>query len=495
MKIKGRLMGALAMFEKAKDERCIAELLIQNGRENPSSGHFYEMRHYYLRLPEEYIRNSVELMGAMSMLQSMLMNEEESERWYAELTEFAKNQTGSLKKEAVNRLLYLDIGLPHRGNLGLMELMKHAGTLLLSRKVKLPEFAVTGNLPSMLNGGKDFCEWSKRDKELALTIGKPVCMVLGKYGKGLISLALAESGLEKGEDNYEVEALTVRGRMEAEAGGRIEQCFVGAGILTWLAIFTNHVDNAIVILEGFQEMTRKEKVAPQLIENLKTLKCRLALYQGHVAEISDWMKTAPDENEEFYTMDRFRYLTKVRIYLADHKYEEAAILLQKIAFYADHMKRTYIQMETKLLQAILLFRMGNDSWRDTLQEVITQAEEYHFVRLFSREGAALQDLFKRSRFDWKDRTFRRQVLDETEQMAETYPSYLNAATGQANLTLTGNALKVLRLQVMGKGSAEIAGELGISLATVKYHNKENYKKLGVKTKAQAINEAKNRNLI
>lgn len=494
-KIKNKLMSALAMYERAKDERSIAELLIQNARENPAAGHYYEMKSYYFRLSEETIRQSVELMGAMSMLQSMLMNEEESERWYSELREFAKRQTGCLKKEADNKLLYLDIGLPHRGSADLISILKMAGNLVFHRKAKLPELSITSNLPSQLNGGKDFCEWSKKDKELAASIGRVLTLVLGRYGKGLISLALAESGFEKGEDHYEVETLAVQGRMEAEAGGRIEQCFVGAGIVTWLAIFTNHPENAYATLDGFLEMAKKEAATSQLIRNLNTLRCRIALYQGRTADIAEWMCEAPDECEEFYGMDRFRYLTKVRVYLADHKYEEAGILLKKLSFYADAMKRTYIAMEVKLLKAILFYKTGDDKWNNLLQEVITEAEGYHFVRLLSREGAALHPLLKKHKFHWSNVNFQKSVEEETAHMAEIYPMYLGTSTENANLILTENAMKVLRLQVMGKSNEEIAKELGISLGTVKYHNKETYKKLGVQTKAQAINEARNRHLI
>lgn len=52
-----------------------------------------------------------------------------------------------------------------------------------------------------------------------------------KYGKGLVNLALAESFFEKGGDNYEVAMLANKGRMQAEAGGKIEQCFVGEACL------------------------------------------------------------------------------------------------------------------------------------------------------------------------------------------------------------------------------------------------------------------------
>ena len=190
--------NALRMYEACDDTERIAGLLVSNARKNPASGHYYELRHYYLSLPENKIRESVELMAGMSMLQSMLLNIEESERWYEELKRQEETLRGSAQKAAKGQMVYLDIALPHRGSGALIDILKNAGTLLMNRNISLPEFSVTSNLPSQLSGGKDFCEWSKRDKELAMSIGKILEFTLGKYGKGLVNTALAESYLEKG---------------------------------------------------------------------------------------------------------------------------------------------------------------------------------------------------------------------------------------------------------------------------------------------------------
>lgn len=173
--IEGNVPEALRMYEMCHCKEGISRILIENTRRNPAAGNYFELRHYYLALPEEKIQDSMELMAGMSMLQSLLLNEEESERWYQELAAYAKKSTGGAKRAARSRLLYLDIALPHRGNLRMIDLIKQAGVLLTERKVDLPEFSVTSNLPSMMNGGKDFCEWSRRDKELAniyYTVGK-----------------------------------------------------------------------------------------------------------------------------------------------------------------------------------------------------------------------------------------------------------------------------------------------------------------------------------
>lgn len=487
-----RYPEALEMYQKYQETESISRVLTANARKNPASGQYFQLRKYYLSLPEERIMTSSVLMACMSMLHSMLMNEQESERWYHNLGEFAKNSTGSARREAGSYLLYLDISLPHRGNVNLVDILKHAGNLMGQRKVALPEFSVTSNLPSLMNGGKDFCEWSKKDKELAASIGKPVELVLGKYGRGIVPLALAESGLEKGMDSYEVMRLAEKGKMCAESGGKAEQCFVAVGILVWLSVQKGNAEYGEEILQIFRK--RAEEDAPWLIWNLEAFLCRCRLYQGKSAEAGGWMAGAPNELEEFCTMERFRYLTKVRVYLQSGRYERAYGLIQQLLYYAEHMKRTYISMEAKLLLAVVLYRMDRKEWREAMQECIASAEEYHFVRVISREGGAALELLKAGGFVWRDPKFQEQVLRECEQMAAFYPNYLKEGA-DGEVLLPENALKILRMQAEGFPVKEIAVRLGISEATVKYHNKETYRKLGVNSKVAAVNEARKRKLI
>ena len=485
-----RIPEALAMYEKYNDVDSISRLLISNARKNPSSGHFFELRKYYLTLPERIVEESPVLMAGLSMLQSMLLNIEESDRWYHALEEYAQRHSGSPGREARSRLLYLKIGLPHTGTVNMIDLMKNADILLQDRKAAIPELSVTSNLPSLMNGGKDFCEWSKHDRELARSIGKAVSFVLGKYGRGFVPLALAESFFEKGGDTFEIFSCAERGRMEADSGGKLELVFVGTGLLAWLSILKNDAQGAEDSLLSMRE--RAEKDAPNLLGNIDAFLCRIHLYQGK--DVSDWLNAAPDEKKEFYTMERFGYLTKVRIYIQMGKYEAAYCLLQQLLYYAQVMSRTYILMEAQLLLAIVQYHTGQEQWKETLQQCITKAEEYHFVRLFSREGTAIHPLLEKEKFVWKDGDYKKQVLTECRQMAEAYPSYLSGGV-ENQVVLSGNAVRILKMQEEGLSSAEIAGKLKISEATVKYHSRETYRKLGVKNKTAAIVEAKKRKII
>ena len=228
--MQGQILPALAMFEQCGRKDHIRELLIRNARLNPGNGHYFELRRYYLQMEEEELADCPVLMAGMSMLYSLLMQEEESEYWYGKLERFASAVRGGQKREALSRLAYLDIALPHRGSRDMIEIMKRMPALIFDRGMSLPEFSVTSNMPSTMNGGKDFCHWSREDRRLAATMGKLLERVLGRYGKGLVKAALGESLYEKGEDTYEVLTLLTRARLEAESGGVMEIAFAAAGL-------------------------------------------------------------------------------------------------------------------------------------------------------------------------------------------------------------------------------------------------------------------------
>ena len=488
--LENQIPEALSMYEECRDMESISRLLISNANKNPSSGWYYELRRDYLELPEQIIEESPALMAGMSLLHSMLMNIEESERWYQALEQYADTHTGGQRREARSRLIYLKIELPHRGSMDMIDLIKNADLFLREWRSTLPDLSVTSNLPSMMNGGKDFCEWSRKEREMVVSIGKPVEFILGKYGKGLVSLILAESFLEKGEDTFEIFSQAEKGKMEAESGGKLDQVFVGIGTLAWLSVLKKNAEGAAASLAGFR--TRAEKEAPNLLTNIDAFLCRISLYQGN--DGASWMEQAPDETLEFSILERFRYLTKTRVYIQQKRYEEAYCLLQQLLYYAETMNRTYILMELHLLLAVVQYRTGQEEWRENLQACVSQAESYHFVRLLSREGSVLLSMLEEGEPTWKDRSFRKQVLEECGQMKEFYPRYLGGRQ-EDEIILSENAVKILRYQSEGLSSAAIAEKMKLSEATVKYHSRETYRKLGVKNKTAAIAEAKERKII
>ena len=79
-------------------------------------------------------------------------------------------------------------------------------------------------------------------------------------------------------------------------------------------------------------------------------------------------------------------------------------------------------------------------------------------------------------------------------MAKQYPGYMSFQ-GKLEEPIEDKALQILKMQALGRSNEMIAEDLHISVSTVKYHCRENYRKLGVNGKAAAIAEARKRQLI
>lgn len=491
----GRDIEALQMYEKCGNHSRIKDILIRNARMNPGAGHFFELRKYYFELEENEIMQNPILISGMSMLYSLMMDEKKSEYWYDKLKNFRDDAV--LKREAIRQQAYLDIALPHKGSAHIAEIILRTLKLFAVNGIRPPEVSLTSNMPSTMNGGKDFCDWSKYDSELAAAMGNPVELFLGKFGKGLVNAAMGESMYEKGGSKYEVASRLSKAQLESEADGKIEMTFVSVGLQIRMYLSEGETENAEKLLYSFYQKVNDEHYT-QLIPNIEALNCRIALYKNDRRAVSSWMKKAPDENHEFFIMERYRYLTKIRCFIAEGRYMAAFMLIEKLRSYAEKYDRKYIIMELGLLTAILKKRSG-DQWKDEFVSVLEMISSYGFIRIISEECSAIKPLLDEVRqrcaadrninSKWFDH-----VMEETSKAALRYPSYLESSSaGLPNIT--GNALTILMLQAEGMSNTRIADYLGMKPPTVKYHMSENYRKLGVNNKTDAVIKAKSLKLI
>jgi LuxR family maltose regulon positive regulatory protein len=185
--------------------------------------------------------------------------------------------------------------------------------------------------------------------------------VLGRYGKGTMKAALGESLYEKGGDAGEILPLLTQAQIESENGGVPEITFAAVGIRVRLTLVCGNLPAARTVLDAFEQHVKTQGAA-QLLPNIAALRCRLSLYEGDQEAIRRWLKTAPSEDEEFYILERYRYLTKVRCYLSQGEYMLALSLLERLRYYAQAFERHYIRMEVNVLSAIAKYRLGME-WK------------------------------------------------------------------------------------------------------------------------------------
>lgn len=481
---------ALFYYTKSGSEEKLSLILRKNARNHAGIANFFEIREYYYALPESTVCSSSVLMSAMSTLYSITLQPEKSEYWYAKLQEYEKNtQKGSPEqREASIRLAHLDISLAHRGIHGMVKIIHNIAKLVTSRGIVMPELSVTSNMPSIMNGGLDFCEWSRNDKELAVLMKYPIEIVLRSYGVGLVNIALAESGFEKNSmSSYDIMTRLNTGYMKSNAGGKIEMCFVATGILIREHMANGQISLGENHLKSFTEKAHAEN-ATQLYANLETLNMWLELYKGNTEKAEKWLKNAPDEKKAFCTLDRYHYINKVQVLIALDRVHDALFLIEYLDVYFTQYERTYLWIQNQLLKAVCLYRMNEIMWEETLLGALKRAERYHFIRIIAELGIAIKPLLDNVKTSEVNEEFFNEIKQETYKMVLWYPKYLEKEVRLEN-PLTDMEAHILKLLCSGASTKDICEMCNCTINNLKFHNRNIYRKLGVNKRADAEREA------
>ena len=426
------IRSALRFYKMAGNTRKIAELLLKSTRSNSSMSFFYDLREYFFELPDETVEQYPELISMISMIYSGMCNVDESERYFDMLVsiENDKKSDAALKKRAREEIAYLTISLPHRGSNSIVKIVKSLAAIISSRDMSLNTMSVTGDMPGLVNGGKDFSEWTKSDKFLYKTMRVPLQTVVGKTALGLPDIGIGESlFLHNADDNF-TEELTYlsRGFYDAEKCGNIQLQFAALAVMAKIRIIRGNLNDAL--------------------------------------DLIDWLKNeAPDELEPFCISYRYRYMTKVRIYTAIEKYDEALALLSRCDKYFTEYDRPYMHIEALIIRAVILDRLGDGAWDEAFSEALKMCEEYRFVRVLSNFGVAVLNLLRATKADI-NKPFKKSLLDCAKRQAVLYPRYLQPVT-RIDYNLSETERMVLKLLCDGLSNEETGSIMNISLRTVK----------------------------
>ena len=486
---------ALECYTSGGDHSKVSELLVRNAELHPGMGHYAEMEKYYRSLPEAEILASPSLMQGVSMLCALAMDYEGSERWYGELQAFAERcgRQDAAGKQARSRLAWLDISLPQRGVNGLTETIPAVFRLLMNKEVTLPSFSVTSALPSIMNGGKDFSPWSKKDDLLYKTLRIPVEAVLGRDGVGLADCAIAESKFEKGED--------VAGRMlsllpqlnEVRNRGAPDMEFAISGLLARSQLANGQPADARRTIEVLRECFA-ERGLTRFLPNMDAMLCRIDMHTGDLDAADAWYREkAPREPTHLNVMRRYQYLTQAMVELADGRPDAALLTLAPLEPYIQNCARIIDGIHLNVLTAIALHRKRDEGWRGRLTAALDAAAEYRFIRTVSVYGTAVLPLLEA--LDWDgNKAWRKRLMAAVRTQAAFYPNFLEPRLAPGE-ELTPTELQILHLLCADKSNAEIAQIMDVKLPTVKTHVSHILDKLDVKRRAEAKTAAKKLHLV
>ena len=436
---------ALECYTSGGDHSKVSELLVRNAELHPGMGHYAEMEKYYRSLPEAEILASPSLMQGMSMLCALVMDYEGSERWYGELQKFVEHcgRQDAAGKQARSRLAWLDISLPQRGVKGLTETIPAVFRLLTNKEVALPSFSVTSALPSIMNGGKDFSEWSKKDDLLYKTLRLPVEAVLGRDSVCLADCAIAESKFEKGED--------VAGRMlsllpqmnEIRNYGTSDMEFAVSGLLARSQLANGQPTDArrtiMVLRECFAE-----RGLTRFLPNMDAMLCRIDMHTGDLDAADAWYREkAPCEPTHLNVMRRYRYLTQAMVEIMQNRPDAALLTLSPMEPYIQNCARIIDGIHLNVLTAIALRRKKDERWSERLTAALDAAAEYRFIRTISVYGTAVLPLLEA--LDWDgDKAWRKRLMAAVRTQAAFYPHFLEPSLAPGE-ELTPTELQILHL--------------------------------------------------
>ena len=486
---------ALACYTKGGDHSKVSDLLVRNAELHPGMGHYSEMENYYRSLPESEIAASPSLMQGMSMLCALAMDYEGSERWYRELREFWKRceKQDAAGKQARGRLAWLDISLPQRGVDGLAATIPAVFTLLTNKELTLPSFSVTSALPSLMNGGKDFSEWSKKDDLLYKTMRIPVEAILGRDGVGLADCAIAESRFEKGENISDRMLSLIPKVNEIRQRGTPDMEFAVGGLLARSQLASGQSADARHTMVSLRAQFA-ERGLTRFLPNMDAMLCRMDLLNGELDSADAWYhEKAPRDPMHINVMKRYQYLTQAMVELADGRPDAARLTLAPLEAYVKNCARYIDSVHLHVLTAIALYRQKDDAWRGRLTQALETAAAYRFIRTISVYGTAvlplLEELERVGSAKWH-----KQLMSEVRTQAAYYPNFLQPRLALSD-TLTPMELQILHLVCADKSNAEIAEIMNIKLSTVKTHVSHILTKLDVKRRSEAKTAARKLRLV
>jgi LuxR family maltose regulon positive regulatory protein len=229
-------------------------------------------------------------------------------------------------------------------------------------------------------------------------------------------------------------------------------------------------------------------------------RARLLLAQGDVAAAARWTdETGLHADDEPRYPREPGYLVLARVLLAQERPAEALALLDRLYAAAVAQGRVGSVIEAGALRALALAACGQDADAvDTLADVLTLACPQGYVRVFADEGppmaALLTRLIAAQRAGSGFQAAASVPLGYLARLrsafgAEPAASHTAAVPGLID-PLTSRELEVLQMLAAGKSNQAIAGELVVTLDTVKKHVSHLLGKLGAANRTEAVTRAR-----
>jgi LuxR family maltose regulon positive regulatory protein len=239
----------------------------------------------------------------------------------------------------------------------------------------------------------------------------------------------------------------------------------------------------------------------ELLQRIGAFASRIWLAQNDRSKAIQWARsnrlTVADPVIEFLEIE---YLTLARILSADKENEAVIDLLDRWQPAAEASGRHARLIEMLLLRGLAQFEQGNIQEATlVLGRALKLAAPEGFVRIFADEGPStvkpLQETIKQFGKQWP-----LSLVEYSQRLVTIIAGESKTLPTRQEETLlldplSEREIQILKLIAAGLSNKEIAGELFLTVGTVKTYTHQLYGKLGVSRRTEAVDKAREKGII
>ena len=496
---------SLEIYEKLRTadkngqlDEAAAGIFTEENASNINLVTIWRCREFLCRLSDQIIEEWPHLLCYRILIESMRGNLKKCDLLLQNFgSEFEMLELANLDRVATYRLMS-ELVMPQFSNEDFLKRARFLAMIASATGMSFDNLVLTACRPSAFNGFRDFSDICLDMEKRKTELQKGIELLYGSSGKGVYEVAHAEWCYEHGDSfGALVEVAGTIPILEQEKDTRV---LFAAYVLQIRILVLNGQTKAALNL--FRKIRNRmyETGAEEFEESLLAVMCHYYCYIGDLAQVEKWLYSeAPDENDNLCMMDTYSYLIKMRSYIQVGQYMMTVVLGKKMLELLKPSYRPHDKCECHILIAIACYKAGDEERAmEELEQALSIASEYWYIRLFSDEGQmmlALLRVYKAHRKDSSiDDKYIREIRKNTMDVAKRFPMYLYAETKDES-SLTKTEKRVLELMSDGLSNADIASQLNKKEGTIKCHTANIYKKFGVENRQQAINFAKENGMI
>ena len=273
--------------------------------------------------------------------------------------------------------------------------------------------------------------------------------------------------------------------------GSFDILFPGRAALALVRQAMGDTQGALEVIQEGERAVRTINLPPYMLDQQAAFGARVRLAQGAVATAARLLEErAIGADDAVNIQNELEHLVLARVLLARDEVHAALDLLERLRSAAETTGRMGSKIKVLVLQA-LTYKARDDESRAlaTLGRALELAEPEGYVRTFLDEGAPMADLLRSALTKAISPGYASRLLGAFGSSAERLPA------GALSEPLSERELEVLRLIASGMSNAEISRALFVSLATVKKHINNIYRKLDTHSRTSALARARELNLL